>query len=257
MKNKNILVTGGASGIGKSAVELLKLKEANVFIIDKQKTRFAKKTIDTRDSLRVSDFISNLPLLDGIVLCAALGPFQQDPLDIFETNILGALNVLKACKKKLNDFSSIIIISSTAGYRNKWDDKWLQFLDFDKDISFDYRTELKRFSCKESYQLTKWLLLQATKKFAKDFASKRIRVNCIVPGPTKTNMSKSLWRTNSEEWRKIISENPFNLPNEPSEVASVILFLLNQSTKMITGSFLHVDGGWFATKVLNKKESET
>ena len=250
LENKHFLVTGGAKGIGASVVKLLKMEKAKVFVIDKENANQGE-AIDVRDSKKVYDFIKKMPKLDGLVLNAGLGPFHEDSVAIFETNVIGTLNVLKACKEKLTDFSSIVIISSTAGYRNKWDDKWLQYFDFQKKPSFDYKAELKHLSPEESYRLTKWLLIQATKKFAKDFANKKIRVNCVAPGPTKTEMSKSLWTDNLSEWKKIISENPFNLANDTSDVAPIILYLLSKHTKMITGSFLHVDGGWFATKALN------
>src|SRR3989344_6423540 len=139
LKNKNILITGGAVGIGAYVVRLLQIEGAKTFVIDKQKTEIQEKIVDIRDRTTIHNFIDKLPLLNGLVLNAGLGPFHENPIEIFETNIIGTLNVLKACKEKFTDFSSIIIISSTAGYRDTWDNKWLQCLDFQKKQSFDYK----------------------------------------------------------------------------------------------------------------------
>lgn len=246
LKGKNILVTGGAVGIGAAVVKLLQQEEAKIFVVDKERTGFQEKVIDVRDNTEVRDFIAMLPPPDGLLLNAALGPFHSDPVAIFETNVLGTLTVLNECKEKLSDFSSIVFVASTAGYRGEWDNKWLELLNLPINPTFDYTAEIKQLSSQETYRLTKWLLIQATKKFAKELANKKIRVNCVVPGPTKTEMSKALWADNVPEWQRLIAESPFGLASEPMDVASAIVFLLSEHARMITGSFLHIDGGWFS-----------
>lgn len=130
----------------------------------------------------------------------------------------------------------------------------MQYLDFQRTPSFDYKTELKNTSSQEVYRLTKWLLIQATKKFTREFAKKKIRVNCVAPGPTKTEMSKKLWADNLPEWKNLIAESPFNIANETIDVASTIVFLLSENAKMVAGSIIHVDGGWFAKNISKSKE---
>lgn len=246
LQNLNFLVTGGAEGIGSSVTDLLITEGATVHILDKQsseKNLAQLHKIDVRDKESVKETCKNLPLLDGLILNAALGPYEKDPVAIFETNVIGTLNVFNSCKDKFKTFASIIIVSSTAGFRANWSDKWLDFIE--GKISFDYKSEIEKMSPQEVYRLSKWLLIQATKKIARELASKQIRVNCVVPGPTKTNMSKMLWGDNPSEWKKLIDEIPFKSANESSDIGSVIVFLLSPISKMITGSFIHVDGGWF------------
>jgi NAD(P)-dependent dehydrogenase (short-subunit alcohol dehydrogenase family) len=247
LQGKQTLVTGGAKGIGASVVKFLQKKGRKVIVIDKE------NGIDIRDKEKVEDFIKKIPSLEGLVLNAALGPLHKNPTEIFETNIMGTMNILNACNRKLSKFSSVIIVASTAGYRKKWDKKWLEILDTENTISFDYKSEIKKFSSKECYGLTKWLLIQATKKFSKEFAFRKIRVNCVVPGPTRTSMSKNLWQSNNKAWQKIVFESPFKIANEPENVANLIVFLLSEDAKMITGSFVHIDGGWFCKNVMGEE----
>lgn len=246
LQKLNFLITGGAEGIGSSVADLLMAENATVHIFDKQssgKNLVQFHLVDVRDKECVVKTCKELPPLDGLVLNAALGPFDQDPIAIFETNVIGTLNVFNSSRDKFLKFASIVIVSSTAGFRADWPDKWLDFIE--GEISFDYKSEIKKMSPPEAYRLSKWLLIQATKRLARELAPLQIRVNCVAPGPTETNMSKMLWDGNQLEWDKLIAEIPFKSANQPSDVGSAIIFLLSPISKMITGSFIHIDGGWF------------
>lgn len=141
-----------------------------------------------------------------------------------------------------------MLISSTAAYRFKWGKEWLPLITEPLiRASVPYPSEaIEKLSGREAYALSKWGVLKATKHFAREYGSRRIRVNCVVSGPTKTAMSQPLWSEAPQYWNKIISENPFKEANSAKDVAGLIAFLLSPASKMIHDSFIHIDGGWYS-----------
>jgi NAD(P)-dependent dehydrogenase (short-subunit alcohol dehydrogenase family) len=62
-----------------------------------------------------------------------------------------------------------------------------------------------------------------------------IRVNAVAPGAIATERNQEAW--------DLAPEIPLGRPGEPSEVASVVAFLLSEEARYITGASLLVDGG--------------
>ena len=81
---------------------------------------------------------------------------------------------------------------------------------------------------------------------ALELASKNIRVNSILPGMVKSEMSLKLLSTLSEEARDDIeSMHPLGIGNV-EDVANACIYLLSDASKWITGTNLIVDGGYSA-----------
>ena len=120
---------------------------------------------------------------------------------------------------------SIINFSSTAGHR-----------------------ALPRYG---AYCASKAAVESLTQQQAIELARYQIRVNCIAPGTTSTDMiddtigrAAKVSQTAVEETRKkIIKAIPMRRFAEPSEVASVVSFLAGADSSFITGQVITVDGG--------------
>ena len=78
-----------------------------------------------------------------------------------------------------------------------------------------------------------------------------INVNAICPGMVKKDMFKGIVSLRSEETgqealqikKNIESEIPLGRVNEPEDVAALVLFLVTDSSRNITGQALNIDGG--------------
>ncbi len=261
LRDRTVIITGGSSGIGKAAAQFLSKAGATVIICDRKKTYrkdgcrrkaypFEFIRGDVRDQNTIGRCLQTLPggRLDTLILCAAVSPLEEKPLEIVEVNYRAAMACILACRPALGRWSSIVLFSSTAAYRIQWDKRWKRLVDepFDtSDVAYLW-TEVGKMPAQRAYALSKWGILQATTRLSRELASEKIRVNCVVPGPTKTAMSRPLWQGNTEKWKRIVNEGPFGRPCTAEEVGATVGLLASPLSAMVTGSFLHVDGGWYA-----------
>ncbi|KAK8948927.1 hypothetical protein KSP39_PZI005400 [Platanthera zijinensis] len=85
---------------------------------------------------------------------------------------------------------------------------------------------------------------QLTRNLAFEWAEDGIRVNCIAPGGTLTQMLESKYMSKNEEAAKILSQRvPMKRMAEPLEVAAAVAFLCMRASSYITGQVIVVDGG--------------
>ncbi len=98
---------------------------------------------------------------------------------------------------------------------------------------------------KAGYCVSKAGVVMLTRVLARELASHNIRVNAIAPGSVRTEMSKRLW-SDPETYKQITAEIPMGRVAEPSDIASVALFLASDASSYVTGHTIVVDGGLLA-----------
>jgi NAD(P)-dependent dehydrogenase (short-subunit alcohol dehydrogenase family) len=98
-----------------------------------------------------------------------------------------------------------------------------------------------------AYNVTKAGTLQLTKSLATRYASDGIRVNCVCPGNVETNILKRETPAEvAEFWRQASRSEPMGRNAQPEEIANAILFLASDESSFVTGAPLIVDGGYLA-----------
>lgn len=227
MKNKNILVIGGSSGIGLALVTLLS-KDNNVYVASRSSERIdglkvnyipfdaTKDTIDT----------SLLPeTLDGFVYCPGsinLRPFKGLKIeaftDDFEINVMGAVKSLKSVLGLLlasTKASSVVFYSTVAVQTG---------MPFHSSIS-----------------ASKGAIEGLTRSLAAEFAPK-IRVNAIAPSIVDTPLA-SKFLNNDVKMEKANERHPLGRIGTAKELADVTAFLLGDQSSWMTGRILQIDGG--------------
>ncbi|QQZ10281.1 SDR family NAD(P)-dependent oxidoreductase [Heyndrickxia vini] len=90
------------------------------------------------------------------------------------------------------------------------------------------------------YAATKGALEAFSKNVAREWGSKGIRSNCVIPGFMETSMSDSL---TTEQKDRIYKRTSLKKETDIISVASTILFLLSEKSRSITGTVIHVDNG--------------
>lgn len=245
VKNKIVIVTGGASGIGEATCRLLCNKGASVAILDVQdeagnalveeintKGGIARYWhLDVTDSdnvpLVIKSIVETFGRVDGLVnnagVAGHIGATVDFPLEDWNKTL--AINQTGAfiCTKEVlpymlqNGSGSIVNISSIAGIIGS------------KLIN-------------PAYAASKGAIRTLTKCDAINYADKKIRINSVHPGFVWTPMVQPF--ENIGLTRERLSQNiPLGRCAEPIEVAYGILFLISDDSSFMTGSELVIDGG--------------
>ena len=98
-----------------------------------------------------------------------------------------------------------------------------------------------------AYNITKAGALQLTKSLATRYAADGIRVNCVCPGNVETNIiRRGTPQEVGEFWRQAAHAEPMGRNAQPEEIANAILFLASDESSFVTGCPLIVDGGYLA-----------
>jgi len=242
LDGKNILITGGSRGIGKSIVEVLFNNGANVGFtfsssqsaaneIAKNLNSSSQKCIayksdasklDQCENL-VESFLNDFETIDvlinnaGITKDNLLMRMGEDDFDkVMEVNLKSVFNMTKACQRVFlkNRKGSIINMSSVVGVKGN--------------------------AGQSNYAASKAGIIGFSKSIAQELGSRSIRCNVIAPGFIKTEMTDNLSDSIIESWTENI---PLKRPGESNDVANLCLFLASDLSSYITGQVINVDGG--------------
>lgn len=242
--NKNALITGGDSGIGRAVAVLFAREGANVAITHLPAEREDAETTaeavmaegkeclllegDLRDAKFcksiVKDTVKAFGCLDVLVNNAAYQHHQRSLSDItdeqfdetFATNIGAYFRVARAALEYIPAGGAIINTGSITG------------LEGSKDL-IDYAS-------------TKGAIHAFTKSLAQNLVDRNIRVNCVAPGPVWTPLN--VVDKDAEEVSKHGEDTLMKRPAQPEEIApAFVFFASNACSSYITGEVLTLLGG--------------
>ncbi len=231
MSNKQIIIVGGTSGIGRSLLNSIQ-KDNQVTVISRSRGSIPKEVSHIPFDVTSSDNI-NIPIntLDGLVYTPGtinLKPFNSFKIIDFqhdlEVNLLGAIRVIQhflpALKKSEN--SSIVLYSTVAVATG---------MPFHSAVS-----------------VAKGAVEGLTKALAAEFAPK-IRVNCVAPSIIDTPLAERFLNSN-EKMEAAAKRHPLNRVGRSEDIAEITKFLLSEQSSWITGQVIGVDGGLSSIRTL-------
>ena len=238
-----VVVTGAASGIGKSAAKLIAARGASVICVDlnsegvdqvaaeinAQGATAHSATLDISNQPAVMDLISNLAKkhnrIDALVNCAGYpgptGEFVEDInwpdyQKVIEVNLYGAIWLTQAVLPimKKQKYGRIVQVSSIAG---------------------------KEGNPKMApYNTAKAGLIGFVKGVAKEAAVDGITINALAPAVIATPINVN---TAKETLAYMIAKIPAGRLGEPSEVAEIIAFMGSKACSFTTGFTFDISGG--------------
>jgi 2-dehydro-3-deoxy-L-rhamnonate dehydrogenase (NAD+) len=229
---KVALVTGGASGIGAAAVELLLERGAKVasFDLDPAATPgdALKVDGDATDSRSVADAVQRtereLGPLDALVCCAGTAGDSVRTVDItddewrrvFALNCDGVFYFNREAARVMVPRGSgrIVNVASIAGKEGN--------------------------PMAAAYSASKAAVIGMTKSFGKDLATTGVLVNCIAPAVIATPM---LGQMSQEHVDYMVERIPMGRTGQPREVAELIAFLAGERMTFSTGATFDISGG--------------
>ena len=229
-----MLVTGGATGIGKATVRRLLVEGISVVATyHRSKPPFEHRGLtwvysdltQPGDRERICQTLSADPDLSGVVNVAGINIIQtldsvnQESIEaLWEVNFFSAYEICRRLAPSLeqNPPGRIVNVASI----------WAE----------------KARPGRSNYAASKAALLGMTRALAVELGSSEVLVNSVSPGFTMTELtSRSL---SERELKKISKRIPLRRLAEPSEIAEVIAFLVGPSNTYLTGQNIVVDGGF-------------
>lgn len=227
MKNKNILVVGGSSGIGLELVKQL-ASDNQLFVLGRNQAPLVGLDVHfiSHDVTDGSDLDSStLPeRLDGFVYCPGsinLRPFKGIKPEVFqqdmEVNAFGAVRTLqKIAPLLMNSSEASIVFFSTVAVQTG--------MPFHSSIA-----------------MAKGALEGLTRSLAAEWAPK-VRVNSIALSLVDTPLAAK-FTNNADKLEKANARHPLGRMGSAADAAQMTVFLLSEKSSWMTGQILHLDGG--------------
>jgi len=242
--NKNCVITGGDSGIGRATAIAFAKEGANVAIIylkaeqkDAVLTAYLIRETYGKECLLIPTDISkenncikaiakihsHFSHIDVLVNNAGVHYPAENLLDItteqltetFAVNVFALFWLTKAALPHMKKGSSIINTTSVTAYRGSGG-----LID---------------------YSATKGAIVSFTRSLSANLVDKGIRVNGVAPGPIWTPLIPASF--DPEKTASHGTDSPMKRAGQPVEVAPSYVFLASDDASYITGQFIHVNGG--------------
>ena len=246
LKNKNIIITGASSGIGRQCAVTFSQLGANVILIARNEERLKEtyNKLDKGNHLIISQEITEYDKLKEIVN-TAVDKIGKISGFVHSAGIEMTVPLRSMTPSYYENMFAINVISGFELARIISKKKYLD----EKGVSFIFISSVMGMlgqSGKIGYCASKGALISGSKAIALELAKKNIRVNCVLPGVVETEMSnKMLKNLPGESKNSIINMHPLGL-GKPEDIASACAFLLSDASRWITGINLIVDGGYSA-----------
>jgi 2-hydroxycyclohexanecarboxyl-CoA dehydrogenase len=240
LKDKVVVVTGAASGIGLATARAFAEAGARVVLTDFNiaageaaaadlksvgDVRFMPLDVTDRASAdtlatKIETEIGRLDVLVNAAGWDIIQPFMENTPDywakIVSLNFMGPVQVTRALLPLLFASGSgrIVNISSDAGRVGSYGET--------------------------VYAGAKGGIIAFTKSLAREVVRKNVRVNCVCPGPTDT----PLFATHNQKMRDaLVNASPMKRLAKPEEIADAVVFFASDRSSFVTGQVLSVSGG--------------
>lgn len=248
LKDKNAIITGGASGIGEAISKKFAESGAKVFILELNEES-GKKIVEEisqqnghaeffqcdvsnhRQVKEVIEKITHNRNIDILVNNAGIGfvgnlekTTESDFDKLYQVNVKGVYNCLHATVPHMKANGGVILnmasIASSVAVADRF-----------------------------AYSMTKGAVLTMTYSVAKDYINDKIRCNCISPARVHTSfvdnfIAKNYPGKEKEMFESLSKTQPIGRMAKPEEVANLALYLCSEEAKFITGTDFPIDGGF-------------
>jgi NAD(P)-dependent dehydrogenase (short-subunit alcohol dehydrogenase family) len=240
LNNKIAVVTGGNSGIGLATAKELVAQQATVIITGRRKDALEK----VAKEIGAVPFVADQSNVQDIIVLKQAIEQQFGAVDILFINagITGTASLIENADE--DNFDTVMNINFKGAYFTL--SKFIPILNDGASVVFlSSNTASMRSPQHSVYQSSKAALNSIAKTAAVELASRKIRVNTISPGPTRTNVLNNAYGEDNANaiWENLASVVPLNKVGVPEDVAKMVIYLSSENSSYITGADFLIDGG--------------
>ncbi len=245
LRDRVIVVTGGASGIGEAIVEAFAMQNSRVAFLD------------------IQDGAADL-LVQRIKAAGFTPPIY------FHCDLSDVAAIKKSVSNILERFNTVDVLINNAGNDSRHSieevtpESWDQAMAINLKHQF-FMTQTVIPSMKRAgrgsiinmssiswvipstglpvYVAAKAAIVGLTRTLAHELGVHNIRVNCVMPGAIQTDRQERLWFTEAYK-AEILTRQALKRIIRPDEVARLVLFLAAEDSSAITNQSFVIDGGW-------------
>jgi len=246
LKNKVVVITGGAGGIGMALMRAFLEEKSNIVILDKNR----------KEGEKINRRFEN----------------EEQEVLFYEVDIADSADIDRTFDAILKRYSTIDILINNAGVFSSIPILDISAADWNEIMNINLRSALlcsqkviPLMMEKQSgviinvgsvggqtggifagadYSASKAGIISLTKSLAKNFGKCGVRVNCVNPGPLETDMTKNwpLEVLDSLRQSMLIRQDKLGTA---AEIANIIVFLCSERASLIHGAQIDANGGIF------------
>ena len=241
LSGRSALVTGGGRGIGRAICRVLAREGARVAVNYRENERAALETVEllgsnARRSIAVQADVSRELEVFRMVerVRSKLGPIE------LLVNNAGIAESVDHSKIGFSSWKRMFEVNVDGPFLTTWavKDEMIE-RQFGRIVNISSLSGLVRKKNQIHYGTTKAAVNSFTKHCAQAFAPFNVRVNCVAPGLTRTELSMSA----NPDIPRLIALTDMGRMAEPAEIAEVVGFLLSDRSSFISGQTISVCGG--------------
>ncbi|ANU14614.1 3-oxoacyl-[acyl-carrier protein] reductase [Planococcus halocryophilus Or1] len=243
-ENKVVIVNGGTDGIGKEVVRFFCKEGATVHFTGRDRNKGSQ--VESECNERAHFYQVHNENVEEIESFFKTLENNEHHVDILFNNA-GILSTAMGplSRVKLDDWNHLIAVNQTAVFA---------YMKYSLVVMSKQRNGViinnaailgndKVNPMLPAYSGTKAAVVAMTQSTALRFANLGIRVNCISPGPTETDLAINAYG-GIENYEKQSKGHPRGSYGKTSEIAEVVLFLASDKASYINGAEIVVDGGY-------------
>lgn len=242
-RNKVALVTGAGQGIGQATAFRLAAEGAAVGVLDwNQETAASTVQAIREQGGRARELVADITDWDAIAEAVAQLREQFGGIHVLVNNA-GFDRPGGFLKTELNDFKAVMDVHLT-GTAHCCRACGPVMIEQGSGSVVNVSSIYGKVGSKgeSAYCAVKAGLIGLTKSLAREWGSKGVRVNAVLPGLTDTPTIRDIMAPPFKE--KFHADTPLGRSADPSEIAAAIAFLASDDASFVTGATLEVTGGW-------------
>ena len=255
LSGKVCVVTGAASGMGKAAAEMLVDLGAEVYAMDVNPVEVeglaASIQVNLADKDSIDAAFAQVPShVRAFLGIAGVSGANMDFMTCAKIDLIANKHICESIlPERMEAGDAIAFITSAAGFgferegNKKWIEPVLDAPGWDGAVATLEKLPFAQFPGTMGYPYSKLAMNLYVAKLQEKLASRGIRVNAVLPAPTKTGLIDEFTAMAGGEEKILVNSGQAGRLATPEEMAEPTVFLVSDMARFVSGELMYVDFG--------------